>query len=504
MNVVARLLAASCLAALAACSSSEPETPAGQAAPQAAASPDEALPDVPHPYAALPEGARSTLGAQFTGDLDEMVKRRVIRAGVAVNRTHYFIDKGVQRGIAAEALMLFEEDLNKKLDTGLLKVHVAFVPLPRDQLLPALVDGRVDLVAAQLTVTPEREKHVDFTAPARTNVSEIVVAHKSAPPIATPSDLSGKEVFVRKTSSYYSSLVALNETLNGQKKPPVTIKEAPEALEDDDILEMVNAGLVPLTVVDDYEAVFWQKIFPDLRLDKAAALRTGGSLAVAVRKNNPKLRDAASQWIKTHGLDTWFGKAMEKKYLENTRYASNATSDAERKKLRAVVELFRKYGDKYDMDFLLMAAQGFQESRLDQDAKSHVGAIGIMQIMPATGKELAVGDITQIEPNVHGGVKYMRQLIDTEFKNDPAITPLNKGLMAFAAYNAGPGRLRQLRRLTKERGLDPNVWFGNVEQITSEKIGRETVTYVSNIYKYYVAYRLVMETEQAAAKAKGK
>jgi membrane-bound lytic murein transglycosylase MltF len=485
---------------LAACSPSAP--PAEQTAAKSAA--DETLPNVPHPYDALPEQARGNLGAQFTGDIDEMVKRRIIRAGVAINRTHYFIDKGTQRGIAYEALTLFEEELNKKLNTGLLKVHVAFVPLPRDQLLPALVDGRVDLVAAQLTITPERQKIVDFTTPARTNVSEIVVAHKSAPAIAAPADLSGKEVFVRKTSSYYSSLVALNETLKGQKKAPVVIKEAPEALEDDDILEMVNAGLVPLTVVDDYQAIFWQKIFPDLRLDKGAAVRTGGSLAVAVRKTNPKLREVASQWIKTHGLETWFGRAMEKKYLESTKYASDATSEAERRKLRTVRELFRKYGDKYDMDFLLMAAQGYQESRLDQDAKSHVGAIGIMQIMPATGKELAVGDITQLEPNVHGGVKYMRRLIDTEFKNDPAMTPLNKGLMAFAAYNAGPGRLRQLRRLTRERGLDPNVWFGNVEQLTSEKVGRETVTYVSNIYKYYVAYRLVMDQEEAAAKAKGK
>ena len=495
-----RVAAFICVAWLiAACSPAAP--PADQTAAKAAA--DEALPNVPHPYDGLPENARGILGAPFTGDFDEMVKRRIIRAGVAVNRTHYFIDKGVQRGMAAEALLLFEEDLNKKLNTGLLKVHVAFVPLPRDQLLPALVNGRVDLVAAQLTITPEREKTVDFTTPARTNVSEIVVGHKSAPAIATPADLSGKEVFVRRTSSYYSSLVALNETLQGQKKPPVTIKEAPEALEDDDILEMVNAGLVPLTVVDDYQAIFWQKVFPDLRLDKAAAVRTGGSLAVAVRKNNPRLRDTASQWIKTHGFDTWFGRTMEKKYLESTRYASNATGDAERKRLRAIVEMFRKYGDKYEMDFLLMAAQGFQESRLDQDAKSHVGAIGVMQIMPATGKELAVGDISQTEPNIHGGVKYMRQLIDREFKNDP-MTPLNKGLMAFAAYNAGPGRVRQLRRLTKERGLDPNVWFGNVEQITSEKVGRETVTYVSNIYKYYVAYRLVMEQEQASAKARGK
>jgi len=144
------------------------------------------------------------------------------------------------------------------------------------------------------------------------------------------------------------------------------------------------------------------------------------------------------------------------------------------------------------VDFLLMAAQGFQESRLNHNARSRVGAIGIMQVMPATGRELKVGDITKLEPNIHAGIKYMRTLRDRYFADEP-MDDLNKGLFTFAAYNAGPGRVRQLRRIAEERGLNPNVWFGNVEQIASERIGRETVTYVANIFKYYVAYRLVLE-----------
>ena len=150
-----------------------------------------------------------------------------------------------------------------------------------------------------------------------------------------------------------------------------------------------------------------------------------------------------------------------------------------------------------------MAAQGYQESTLDQNAKSPVGAIGVMQVMPATGKELKVGDITQIEPNIHAGVKYMRFMMDKYYEDEP-MDPLNKGLMTFASYNAGPGRIRQLRREAAKRGLDPNVWFGNVEHVASERIGRETVTYVSNIYKYYVAYKLVSEQTQARAAARGK
>jgi membrane-bound lytic murein transglycosylase MltF len=79
---------------------------------------------------------------------------------------------------------------------------------------------------------------------------------------------------------------------------------------------------------------------------------------------------------------------------------------------------------------------------------------------------------------------------------------LNKGLFTFASYNAGPGRMQQLRKLAAKRGLDPNVWFNNVELIAAEKIGRETVTYVANIYKYYLAYRMITEQREEREKVK--
>jgi membrane-bound lytic murein transglycosylase MltF len=282
----------------------------------------------------------------------------------------------------------------------------------------------------------------------------------------------------------------------------VTIKEAPDALEDDDVLEMVNAGLVEITVVDDFVAEFWQQIFPDIRLNKEAAVRTGGEIAIGVRKNNPKLQREVNAWIKKYGPGTAFGNTMDRRYLQSTKYVKNAASEAERKKLAALVKLFETYGSRYNVDYLLMAAQGFQESRLDQSARSHVGAIGVMQVMPATGKDLRVGDINQVEPNVHAGVKYFRFMMDQFYKDEP-MDELNKGLMTLASYNAGPGRLRQLRSETARRGLDPNVWFGNVERIVSERVGRETVQYVSNIFKYYVAYRLATDRVLARERARG-
>jgi membrane-bound lytic murein transglycosylase MltF len=450
----------------------------------------------------LPPAVREAVLKPFTGDLDEIVKRRVVRLGVTFNRTFYFVDRGAQRGIAYEYGRLMEARLNKRFKTGTSnRIQVVFLPLPREMLLPALTDGKVDLVAAQIPVTPELEKYVAFSDPTRMNVNQILVTGPGAPVIASIDDLSGHEVFARTLGGYHQSLVALNEKFKAQGKPPIEIREAPRQLEDDDLLEMVNAGLIPAIVVDDYLARFWKKVLPNLIVHDSVALRTGGSLAVAIRKNNPKMLAALNTFMGNYGLGTAFGDRIDRQYLVNTKYAKGATSEQARKKFLSIVDLFRKYGERYNIDYLLVAAQGYQESELNQNARSPVGAIGVMQIMPATGKLLKVGDIKKLEPNIHAGVKYMRDVRNTYFEKEP-MDDLNKALFTFASYNAGPGRIRQLRRIAKERGLDPNVWFGNVEQIASERIGRETVTYVANIFKYYVAYRLVLEEAERRQAAK--
>ncbi len=444
----------------------------------------------------LPPSVREVVLKPFTGDLDSLVKRRVVRIGVTFNRTFYFVDRGVQRGIAYEYGRLMEERLNKHFLTGTSnRIHVIFLPLPRDMLLPALIDGKVDLVAAQVPVTPELQQHVAFSDPTRTNVRQILVSAPGESTFASLEDLSGKEVFAREFGGYTQSLLVLNERFKVQGRPPVMIRDAPPGLEDDDLLEMVNAGLIPAVVVDDYLAIFWKKVFRYLIVHDSIALRTGGTLAVAVRKNNPQLLAALNTFMGKYGLGTAFGDRVNRDYLVKATYAKGATSAAERKAFLSVVALFRKYSDRYNVDYLLMAAQGYQESRLHQHARSPVGAIGVMQIMPETGKLLKVGDITELEPNIHAGVKHMRSVRDAYFENEP-MDDLNKALFTFASYNAGVGRVRQLRKEAEQRGLNPNVWFGNVEVIASERIGRETVTYVANIFKYYIAYRLVVEESE--------
>jgi membrane-bound lytic murein transglycosylase MltF len=434
------------------------------------------------------------LTTRRTGDFDELVKRRTVRILTPYSRTQYFIDKGVQRGIVFDAGMLLEQYLNATLKTTpATKVHVVFVPTSRDALYKSLVDGVGDIVAAGITVTPEREQLVDFTVPVLTSVNQVVVSGPGAPAVTTVDGLAGTQVAVRTGSIQFESLTALNVRLKSAGKTPVTIKALPPSLEDEDILEMVSSGLVRATVVDRPVADFWKQVLPELVVHEQVVVREGGAFAWAVRKGSPKLVAALNPFLKANRAGTLHGNELLRRYLKDTRFVKNATSDAELRKFRAVVDLFRKYAGQYDLDYILMIAQGYQESQLDQDAKSGVGAIGIMQVMPATAKELQVGDVRQMDPNVHAGVKYIRYLIDRHFAQEPAIDRLNRMLFAFAAYNCGPGRMKELRAIAKKRGLDSNVWFNNVERIASERVGRETVQYVSNIYKYYVAYSLTMD-----------
>ena len=311
---------------------------------QAPSEGEEPLPPVASPYDAIEAEVRQRLNTPFTGDFDEMAKRRLIRAGVVFNRTQSFIDGGVQRGISYESIRDFEEQINKRLNTGLLRVHVGIVPLSRDQLFPSLQAGMVDFVAAALTITPERRKVADFSTPTRTGVAEVVVTASAVAPLTSVDDLSGREVFVRRSSSYFESLQRLNESLATRGKAPVAIRAAPEALEDDDVLEMVNAGLVDITIVDDFVAEFWAQVFPNFRIQKGVAVRTGGEIGIGVRKGNPRLLQAANMWIKEHGARTAFGNVLERRYLQDTSYVKGAAAEAERKKFAALAKYFETYG----------------------------------------------------------------------------------------------------------------------------------------------------------------
>ena len=435
-------------------------------------------------------------------DFDGMEKRRVIR--ITFSKTIYFIDRGQQLGTAVEFGTALENELNKDRKKQIDKIRVGFVPMPRARLLSALEEGLGDIVMANLTITETRLAEVDFTAPLYDEAKEVLVTGPSAPAIASLDDLSGQEIHVRRSSSYYEHLAALSAGFEKSGRPPIALKDMDENLEDEDVLEMINAGLLPWTVVDMYKANIWSKVFTDLKVREDIAVSDHGEIAWAIRKDSPKLKAVLDDFVKTHKVGTTFGNILKNTYYKGDKMLKRAYDPADVERFKVLVEIFRKHGKTYSFDHLMLMAQGYQESQLDQSRRSHRGAVGIMQLLPSTAADKAV-NIHGIDKdenlNVEAGSKYLRLLVDT-YLNDPAVTPRDQLLFAFAAYNAGPGNLRKFRAKAKDMGLDPNLWFGNVENAAAAIVGRETVQFVSNIYKYYVAYSLLDAHDADAAAAK--
>jgi membrane-bound lytic murein transglycosylase MltF len=453
----------------------------------------------PAPTAPTRSALRTRFAGQFTGDFDEMLDRRLIRLVVPYSPTLFFEDRGNIYGTTADSARRLEDWINKTFKLGARLLTVPLTPVSRDKLFDTLLAGDGDIAAGDITITEERRKKVAFTMPVLRNVREIVVTGEDVPELDSVEALSGKEVAVGRSTSYYESLTKLNERFTAQGKPPVTITLAPDTLESEDLMEMTAVRLLPATVVDDWIAGLWVQIIKGLRLHPRAALREGAEIGWAVRPGNPKLLATLNSVIAEITLNANQCSNYTRSYLTKLKQLHTATQGADIQRFHDTVEIFRRYAGQYRFDTLLLVAQGYQESRLDQNAHSRVGAVGMMQLMPQTGRALGVGDIYKVDPNVHAGAKLLAELMDDYFKGVP-FDEQNHTLFAFAAYNAGPAKIQSLRREAEAQNLDPNLWFNNVERVAAARVGQETVRYVRNIYKYYVAYKLI-EDADAAKKA---
>lgn len=443
------------------------------------------------------------LARKRKGDLDTMEKNRVIRVLTVYGLGRYFLDGPQEKGLTFELFKQFEQFINDRLGKDHLKLHVMFLPVSRDELIPALIEGRGDIVAAGLTITAERDSLIDFTDPASKKISEVLVTGPAAPPVKHINDLAGQRIYVRASSSYRSSLDELNRNFDKEGKEPIQLEDAREVLEDEDFMEMVNAGLINWAVVDDYKAHSWENVLENIVVRDDIVFRDGGQIAFAVREDSPNLKVALNEFLKTHRQGTLKGNILFNRYVRDFDWADNALAAEDYQRFQSVISIFQTFGEQYGVDYLMVAAQGYQESRLDQNAKSSAGAIGIMQLLPSTAKDPNVGipDISTAESNIHAGVKYL-DFIRKRYFSDPEIDRFNKTMFAFAAYNAGPARIRKLRDRAAKAGYDRNKWFDNVEIFAARDIGRETVEYVANILKYYVAYRLAVQQQTKRQEAR--
>ena len=447
----------------------------------------------------------SVANKPWFGDFDKMLERRVIRVYAPFSRSLYFNDKGRERGLAVELVRDWERYLNlkyaKQLGKRPLTIYIG--PATRDKLLPYLTEGLADVSIGNLTVTEERLKEVDFVPgdEGRRTISEVIVTGPKSPELKSLDDVAGKRVHVRKSSSYYESLQKLNERFKSEGKPEITLVVVPDALEDEDLMDMEDAGLVELLVVDDWKARMWTQALPKLTARYDLVLRAGGQTGWAIRKDSPRLAAEIDDFFRNWAMKQGVAEYRMNSYMKRVKELKDPTASAEYKRFQQTLALFEKYGKQYGFDPLMLAAQGYQESQLNQNAKSSVGAIGVMQLMPATGQQMKVGDIRVTEANIHAGAKYMDQLM-TQYFPDADFSEGNRPLFAFASYNCGPGNVSKARKEAEKRGLDPDRWFNNVEIVVAQKIGTETTTYVRNIYKYYVAYRLTLDAQAEAERAR--
>jgi membrane-bound lytic murein transglycosylase MltF len=440
----------------------------------------------------------------WVGDLDGIQKRRLLRVLVPYSKTLFFIDRGREYGVAAEFGREFEEWYGVRHKSRTIRLHVTFIPVSRDELLSGLVAGRGDVAIGNLTITPERRQMVDFAAPWIKSVSEVVITGPASPKLSTLDDLAGQEIYVRRSSSYFTHLQALNQAFAARKLPPMKLIAADENLEDEDLMEMINAGLLRIIVVDDHLATNWANIFHKVVVRRDLVVQSGGEIAWALRKNSPQLRALLDGFLKKHGVRTEFTNVIVQRYYKDSKIIKSAYSAQDVQRYGAVLKYFQQYATKYSFDYLMIAAQGYQESQFDQSRRSSRGAVGVMQLLPSTAADPVIG-IKGIDKsadrNINAGVKYLRHIAD-QYLADPEIDARNRTLMAFAGYNAGPSNLRRFRARATKLGLDPNVWFNNVENGAAQIVGRETVQYVSNIYKYYVAYSLLAEQSKEKEEAR--
>jgi membrane-bound lytic murein transglycosylase MltF len=441
----------------------------------------------------------------WTGDFDVMSRHRRIRALVAYSHSGFFYDKGRLRGIYYEALEQFQRFVNQKLkpDKPEKRIKVTFLPLPPDQLEAALLKGKGDLIAAGVRVTPARADRVSFSEPIITDARQIVVTDATVPQMQSLKDLSGKKVYVNSNSDFTDSLKTLNNSLRRSGKPGVTIKYLDARLGDEDMLEMVNADLIPATVAYGRVAKFWSQVYPNIRLHEHVVLATQGPLAWVMRPHSPRFKKIVDEFVETHRVGTSFGNTLLRRYLRDTKWVKDSTTSTEMQKFDRYYAYFKQYAAQFDFDYLMLAALGYQESQLNQNKRSPRGAVGIMQVIPkyAAASPIGVKNVTEAQGNIEAGAKILNHIADTYF-DDPGLTPLERTLMVFASYNAGPTRIARLRKQAREQGLNPNEWFDNVEFAVARDVGQETVDYVSNIYKYYTAYRLTLAEAERLRNAK--
>jgi membrane-bound lytic murein transglycosylase F len=389
---------------------------------------------------------------RYTGDLDEIKKRGVLRILTRNNSSAYFISKGQQYGFQFELAQALAKELGVRL--------AVVVPPSRDNLIQALEDGEGDLIAAGMTVTGERGERVSFTYPVLESPRVLVTHPLIVKQLEQPEHAAQFAIHLNFNSTTLSDARALEKKIG----LPLSLFGVEGGIEMEDMLARVASGEYEATIVDrdifELERASGVEIFARIELDGPHAK------AWAVRKSSPVLRDRADKFLRREHK-TGLIRILHNKYFVLGSRATRVARDPELRadeegRLSPFDELFKKEAAANELDWRLLVAVAHTESKLDAEAKSPFGAIGLMQVLPSTGQELGVADVTKPEDNIRAGARYIRKLIDA-FGGE-GLEERQQIRFALASYNVGLGHVRDARVLAEQTGKDKNRWFGNVEQ----------------------------------------
>ena len=492
-----RWLTIACLAMMGAC---------GRETPQPPAAPIAAVSATPRSDTVKPPAAVSSAAPQpivladdsllnFRGSPDKSIDRtplkdiQVLRVLVTYNRTTFFVDRGQPRGYEYEYMREFERFLNQRLRGGEHPVRLEFVVTDFDRLLPDLVEGRGDVIAANFTITRARDEKADFSLPYLEGIDEMLVANRQAPQLASVEALSGKRVLVVRGSSYAEHLARLAVEQERAGRAPVNVVQAESNLEAEDILEMVNARIVDYTVADSHVARLWSQVLPNILVRDNLVVNKMGNLAWATRPECRELREALDAFVRQDGSRSGMNSKLFERYFRDTRWIGNPAAEPMLRRQASAISRIRTDSQANGLDWRLVLAHAAAESGFDQSRRGPGGAVGIMQVTPQMAAAVHVTNIEKPEQNILAGVRYLAKLRD-DYARETGADANGSVDLALAAYRIGPDRLRTLQNYASQVGLDPRRWQKNVELVSDLTLGDEPSREMHDVYKYYEAYRL--------------
>ncbi|MCK0543073.1 transglycosylase SLT domain-containing protein [Pseudomonas syringae pv. aptata] len=418
-------------------------------------------------------------------DLPAIRSSKVLRVLVNQSRNSSGDVKGQEIGVEYHRLQAFEQYLNSHSRAGQ-KITIKVIPKAKNQLPTALQRGEGDMIAPGELLDVSDAKGIQASAPIVHDVPLVLVGVRGQRSVRRVDQLSGKTLSLPTGSAADEALHQVNRQLELRKLPLAKIEWVDPSLAVEDVLEMVQAGIYPMTLVEQPIAERWARIMPKLRIERGLTLQTHGDISWFVRDNATQLRASVDDFLKDYKPSAQQDQVFANAY-KNTYKVNNPLVRNNLQRLEQLRPMLQRHADAQGMDWLDLAALAFKESKLDPSAKGSGGATGLLQITPSAAKSVGVPSIQSADDNIRAGSRYMA-LIQRKYFSSNRVNERERMAFVMAAYNLGPERVQGMREEARRRGLNPNQWFFQTERVAMEQGGANVVAFVNSVNKYYLAF----------------